>query len=758
MGANEETTRRDEVCTGHKPIPMKIANKVMKSICKITIRDKNGQILYGTGFFMNISNSLKYLITNYHIINPKMINNNIEIEIWNQEIMKLNLNNRYTKYLEKPKDITIIEINNKDKIYNNIEFLNYDNNYINGYIIYKNVDVFSIEHPYGDDAACASGKIININEFEFDHNISTDNGSSGCPIILLNNNINLIQVIGIHKNSDDKKKLNGGTFIGEIFNEIKNNNNYIIAKVDINDKDINKEIRIINSYEEFIREHQNDNEMVENIMGELYNEEDIKKCEIRINNEIIPFNYFYKFPNNGVYLIEYTFNNILTKTSFMFSECKSLMNIDLSYFNTKKVTNMDSMFYGCKSLHEENIITDDIRIFDEKNFGINENKGKGLLNILILGREGTSRNILVNLLNNPKSNIKERETNTTRYRIKKYNICFYNFNELEFDSYIKQITILLNESNRKLTKKRNQIHLIFYLIDSKWDRELFNMEKKLFKVLIDYQIQTFFLLNFGPDKETVNESKKVFEKELRIKFYEFYGIDGSLFFVSKAKVLPVHLPEKINLFYQNFGLKTVLEEAYNKFKNYMIDDDNINQLKYYLKNSKESIIDSENKEKIFDILTRNENILYKYIKDIDDKIYSAIILSKLDIDLYSNKNSILGSLGFLTVPMVRYSKKNLLLKIAKNFGKVTNDEDKDDLVRINSGKIDMLNLEISTPVISIIGNYKDTQAFGKYFIDKYEKELNEEGINGLSKYLIDLINSYNTAIKGLKEFGNTFNK
>ena len=212
--------------------------------------------------------------------------------------------------------------------------------------------------------------------------------------------------------------------------------------------------------------------------------------------------------------------------------------------------------------------------------------------------------------------------------------------------------------------------------------------------------------------------------------------------MSKAKVLPVHLPEKINLFYQNFGLKTVLEEAYNKFKNYMIDDDNINQLKYYLKNSKESIIDSENKEKIFDILTRNENILYKYIKDIDDKIYSAIILSKLDIDLYSNKNSILGSLGFLTVPMVRYSKKNLLLKIAKNFGKVTNDEDIDDLVRINSGKIDN----------------KDTQAFGKYFIDKYEKELNEEGINGLSKYLIDLINSYNTAIKGLKEFGNTFNK
>ena len=56
-------------------------------------------------------------------------------------------------------------------------------------------------------------------EYEFDHNIATDKGSSGCPIILLNNNINLIQVIGIHKEGDKINKINGGTFLGEIFNK-----------------------------------------------------------------------------------------------------------------------------------------------------------------------------------------------------------------------------------------------------------------------------------------------------------------------------------------------------------------------------------------------------------------------------------------------------------------------------------------------------------------------------------------------------------
>jgi len=68
----------------------------------------------------------------------------------------------------------------------------------------------------------ASCKIKKIYDYEFIHNIPTNHGSSGCPIILLNNNINLILVIGIHKNGNEKEKINGGTFIGEIIKEIIN--------------------------------------------------------------------------------------------------------------------------------------------------------------------------------------------------------------------------------------------------------------------------------------------------------------------------------------------------------------------------------------------------------------------------------------------------------------------------------------------------------------------------------------------------------
>ena len=61
-----------------------IKNKIMKSICKITIGIKE-EITYGTGFFLNYSDSLKCLLTNYHVINPSVEKENIEIEIHNKK-------------------------------------------------------------------------------------------------------------------------------------------------------------------------------------------------------------------------------------------------------------------------------------------------------------------------------------------------------------------------------------------------------------------------------------------------------------------------------------------------------------------------------------------------------------------------------------------------------------------------------------------------------------------------------------------------
>ena len=46
----------------------------------------------------------------------------------------------------------------------------------------------------------------------------------------------------------------------------------------------------------------------------------------------------------------------------MFSDCKSLTNLNLLNFNTQNVTNMGCMFSDCKSLREKNVITKDNKI------------------------------------------------------------------------------------------------------------------------------------------------------------------------------------------------------------------------------------------------------------------------------------------------------------------------------------------------------------------------------------------------------------
>ena len=84
-------------------------------------------------------------------------------------------------------------------------------------------------------------KKINDNEYVFEHNCDTKEGSSGCPIINYNK-----FVIGIHYGYDKEHKINYGTFIGKIINELfleEKNINPLMNDDSINKED-EKEIKI----------------------------------------------------------------------------------------------------------------------------------------------------------------------------------------------------------------------------------------------------------------------------------------------------------------------------------------------------------------------------------------------------------------------------------------------------------------------------------------------------------------------------------
>ena len=176
-------------------------------------------------------------------------------------------------------------------------------------------------------------KLKNINEF-----------------INYNNKI-MKDIKDIIENKNINEKLKNIMTIYEQMNYI--NRDCIIAEIVIKKEDINKDIRIINSFENYKRENKlkdgKDDYKKEN-------EKEIKEnCKININDKMIPFSYYYKFNKEGKYIIKYFFINNLSKIDYMFSECKYLTNINLSNFNTQNVINMSFMFKECESLTNINL-------------------------------------------------------------------------------------------------------------------------------------------------------------------------------------------------------------------------------------------------------------------------------------------------------------------------------------------------------------------------------------------------------------------
>ena len=212
-------------------------------------------------------------------------------------------------------------------------------------LVYKNEDNKNICLNYGEK------KNENINNYIISELIINE-GDINENIRIINSYEEFMRIIKYNdiknelKNEDEIKKceikINYGTFIGEILNTELNNDkiNYIISEIYIKDEDVNKNIRIINSYEEHLR----DIKCAIIIDPKYNNEEEIKKCEIKINDELIPFNYFYKFKSKGKYIIKYIFKNNIKNLCLIFSDCESIKNIDLSNFNTNNVTNMRYMF------------------------------------------------------------------------------------------------------------------------------------------------------------------------------------------------------------------------------------------------------------------------------------------------------------------------------------------------------------------------------------------------------------------------------
>ena len=431
-------------------VSLNTLNETSKSICKIII-EFNNKIINGTGFFMKFkdgNNQKRYcLITNYHIIPQEMVNLKITIKIklFNGKEINIELDSkqRFIKCLKKPIDISAIEILNSDKIKNDIKFLDYDLNYIEGgYNQYFNKDVFILQHPEGKDIESANGKIGNINDYEFEHSVDTFLGSSGSPVILIENS----RVIGIHKKVNKKSKCNMGTFIGKFIKEL---NEQTEIEKKISDNKINERIDLKEEEDLITLKYKidNNNNDVINIFNKNFAYTNHNYCKIYINNEeyklcpqikkeiirnnecilevklkqlnefcsisemfkdcdLLSLSRFPKFKEkinkmNGIFSNCKYLSSLPDKFELntervedmhnMFKNCISLLKLpDISEWNTSNVTDMSKMFSSCEKLES----LPDISKWDTSNvINMNHmfNKCKSLLNLPDISKWNTKK-------------------------------------------------------------------------------------------------------------------------------------------------------------------------------------------------------------------------------------------------------------------------------------------------------------------------------------------------------------------------------
>ena len=243
----------------------KILQQMKNCVCKVKIDNINA-----TGFFCKIPIINRvFFMTNHHVINEDYTKEKKEIHVLlndEKEAKRIDLTIKREKYFNDIFDITLIELKDNDNVEQYIELD--DNIFKNDeQIYYEKKSIYILHYLLGNDICVSYGILNGLSQYDIIHACSTDNGSSGSPILNLKNN----KVIGIHKQGSNYSNFNKGTLLkyplndfikkynknnkNEIIINTKNNQNNIITdKINIK-KDINKRIQIINSFENVKRNY-----------------------------------------------------------------------------------------------------------------------------------------------------------------------------------------------------------------------------------------------------------------------------------------------------------------------------------------------------------------------------------------------------------------------------------------------------------------------------------------------------------------------
>ena len=132
--------------------------------------------------------------------------------------------------------------------------------------------------------------------------------------------------------------------------KIEKNEIEIILKV--NKSDLNQKIYFLGNNEKKYCDSKEKQKSICNYSLQEYNE---RNTRLFIDNQYVKFAKYFIPKRSGIYRIKLVFVLYIKTCQCMFYNCKNIITIDLSLFNSKNVIDMSKMFYGCSNLASINL-------------------------------------------------------------------------------------------------------------------------------------------------------------------------------------------------------------------------------------------------------------------------------------------------------------------------------------------------------------------------------------------------------------------
>ena len=312
MSLDELIIKKEGVLKTHgKPVSKKEILDLFdleKSMCKILYQKiENKKIIEGkaTGFFCELYNfPIKYgLFTNNHVLDEKntKLGDIINIEYFKKNKIvkkKIKINEKRKVFTNKELDYTCIQLFESDEIkyYFKIDpiLFSEDKNCL------ENSEIFLLQYPLGNELSFSYGKILSLEDEKIIHSASTEQGSSGSPIIRRCKDNYLI---GLHWGGINKKNnyaFNFGIKFESILNDI---NPSIINCIYFVKENFTKLIYHYGA-DGVIGTRKNEKTKEYQKQKKLFLEDMI---DIYINDKKIDFNFFYEHTESKEIKVKYIF-------------------------------------------------------------------------------------------------------------------------------------------------------------------------------------------------------------------------------------------------------------------------------------------------------------------------------------------------------------------------------------------------------------------------------------------------------------------